>query len=92
MVNGNFRFVLRDAQEISKLTRNIKKVQDLDSGTVYQDQADILISGTGSLNNWKWPAIPGLHDFKGKLMHSARWDESYDYTVSILHITKYMAC
>jgi cation diffusion facilitator CzcD-associated flavoprotein CzcO len=40
-----------------------------------------LISATGSLNNWQWPSIPGLHDFKGKLMHSASWDEDYDYTV-----------
>ena len=24
--------------------------------------------------------IPGLHDFKGKLVHSAAWDESLDLT------------
>jgi cation diffusion facilitator CzcD-associated flavoprotein CzcO len=24
-------------------------------------------------SKWKWPAIPGLHDFKGKLVHSANW-------------------
>lgn len=66
-------------QKDQKLTFN--KVQDLDSGSVYSDQADILISATGALNNWKWPDIPGLHDFKGKLMHSARWDEDYDYSV-----------
>ena len=71
-----------------KLTWDAKKIQDLESGTIYKDQADILISATGSLNNWKWPDIPGLHDFKGKLMHSARWDESYDYTVSICFITE----
>ncbi|KAJ5640723.1 hypothetical protein N7528_000348 [Penicillium herquei] len=32
------------------------------------------------LNSWKWPKIPGLHDFKGKVMHSATWDTQYDYT------------
>lgn len=32
----------------------------------------------GVLNKWKWPTIPGLHDFKGKLMHSARYEEGYD--------------
>lgn len=57
------------------------QIQDLASGTVHPDQCDVLISATGALNNWKWPNIPGLHDFKGKLMHSACWDESYDYTV-----------
>lgn len=59
----------------------LDQVKDLVSNTMKSDECDILISGTGSLNNWKWPSIPGLHDFKGKLMHSASWDESYDYTV-----------
>ena len=29
------------------------------------------------MNNWKWPDIPGLHKFKGKLMHSAAYEEGY---------------
>jgi cation diffusion facilitator CzcD-associated flavoprotein CzcO len=29
---------------------------------------------------WKWPDIPGLHDFKGCLVHSANWDHEYDYS------------
>jgi cation diffusion facilitator CzcD-associated flavoprotein CzcO len=33
-----------------------------------------------SLSNWKWPDIQGLHDFKGKLMHSAHADETTDFT------------
>ncbi|KAH1294934.1 hypothetical protein KXV95_006656 [Aspergillus fumigatus] len=56
------------------------KVQDIQTDTVYTDECNILISATGALNSWKWPDIPGLHDFKGKLQHSARWDENYDYT------------
>ncbi|KAJ5754168.1 uncharacterized protein N7511_008321 [Penicillium nucicola] len=55
------------------------QIQDLDSSAIYQDHCDILIQATGALNAWKWPSIPGLHDFKGKLMHSATWDENYDY-------------
>lgn len=31
-------------------------------------------------SNWKWPDIKGLHDFKGKLLHSARWDVDWDYS------------
>lgn len=31
-------------------------------------------------SNWKWPEIEGLHDFRGKLLHSARWDSDWDYT------------
>lgn len=25
-------------------------------------------------SSWKWPAIEGLHDFKGPKIHSANWD------------------
>ncbi|KAL4898718.1 hypothetical protein BDV59DRAFT_197596 [Aspergillus ambiguus] len=56
------------------------QVEDIDNKSTIQDQCDVLISASGALNSWKWPRIPGLHDFKGKLMHSASWDESYDYS------------
>ncbi|KAJ5887739.1 hypothetical protein N7495_007780 [Penicillium taxi] len=56
------------------------QVEDSDSGKIYDDKADILIQATGALNNWAWPSIPGLHDFKGKLMHSARWEDDFDYS------------
>ncbi|PVH68350.1 FAD/NAD(P)-binding domain-containing protein [Cadophora sp. DSE1049] len=45
----------------------------------YQDEADVLIVARGGLNNIKWPAIPGLHSFKGEVMHSAAWNERYDF-------------
>ncbi|KAE8408281.1 hypothetical protein BDV37DRAFT_296468 [Aspergillus pseudonomiae] len=51
---------------------------DLQTGQTFEDNADVLITGTGQLNEWKWPPIPGLHSFKGKLLHSACWDETYD--------------
>lgn len=47
---------------------------------VLQDECDILVSGVGFLSNWRWPSIPGLHSFKGRLMHSAVWDHSFDST------------
>ncbi|KAL2848916.1 hypothetical protein BJY01DRAFT_262438 [Aspergillus pseudoustus] len=49
-------------------------------GAIFQDRVDVFINAGGVLNNWKWPAIEGLHTFKGKLIHSARWDEDYDFT------------
>ncbi|KAL3488334.1 hypothetical protein BJX62DRAFT_253348 [Aspergillus germanicus] len=49
-------------------------------GTVFQDRVDVFINAGGVLNNWKWPSIEGLHSFQGKLIHSARWDEDYDFT------------
>lgn len=30
-------------------------------------------------SSWKWPEISGLHDFGGKLLHSADWDNTYNF-------------
>ncbi|KAK5087236.1 hypothetical protein LTR05_004407 [Lithohypha guttulata] len=43
------------------------------------EYADVLVSGQGILNNWKWPAIPGLDTFEGHKCHSANWDHNFDY-------------
>ena len=56
-------------------------MKDLSTGIVKQDVCDILLSASGILNDWKWPEIKGLHDFKGKLLHSAKWDEKHNYSV-----------
>ncbi|KAF2139226.1 uncharacterized protein K452DRAFT_275341 [Aplosporella prunicola CBS 121167] len=49
------------------------------AGTVKEDEADILINGAGFLNKASWPRIEGLDDFRGKIMHTAEWDTSYDW-------------
>ncbi|PNH31320.1 hypothetical protein VD0002_g6237 [Verticillium dahliae] len=54
------------------------KVQDLKSGLVFEETADLVISAKGGLNQIKWPKIKGIEDYQGKLMHSAAWDESVD--------------
>jgi cation diffusion facilitator CzcD-associated flavoprotein CzcO len=46
----------------------------------YRRCMQLLTSPVGILNNWKWPDIEGIHDFKGPLMHSAKWDHSVDFT------------
>ncbi|KAI5460939.1 putative monooxygenase [Mariannaea sp. PMI_226] len=43
-------------------------------------EAEVVISAVGILNNWKWPEVEGLHEFGGKLLHSANWDTTWDYT------------
>jgi cation diffusion facilitator CzcD-associated flavoprotein CzcO len=40
--------------------------------------ASVFISAVGPLTEPKFPDVPGLQDFEGKLMHSARWDHDYD--------------
>ncbi|KAE9986270.1 hypothetical protein EG328_006273 [Venturia inaequalis] len=52
----------------------------------YHDWAYILINGTGILNNWKWPDIEGLHDFKGHLIHSANWDPTVDFDDKVVGV------
>ncbi|KAF9270874.1 FAD/NAD-binding domain-containing protein [Marasmius fiardii PR-910] len=40
----------------------------------FEDTADVLFTGMGGLSRWKWPDIEGLHEFKGKVIHSAQWE------------------
>ena len=54
------------------------KVRNLETDEVLEDAAEFFINAGGVLNSWKMPEIPGLHDFKGKLMHSANYEEGYD--------------
>jgi cation diffusion facilitator CzcD-associated flavoprotein CzcO len=53
----------------------------LDTNEFVEDSADVLVTATGTLNEWKWPDIPGIHSFKGPLLHSANWDDSVDFKV-----------
>ncbi|KAI5281490.1 hypothetical protein KEM52_003923 [Ascosphaera acerosa] len=46
----------------------------------YTLTTDFLISAVGQLNTPSIPALPGLDSFGGKVMHTARWDWTYDYT------------
>jgi len=47
-----------------------------EGGTI-GDSCDVIFSASGVLNNWKWPDIPGIKDFKGKMLHSANWDTEW---------------
>jgi cation diffusion facilitator CzcD-associated flavoprotein CzcO len=38
----------------------------------------IVISAMGPLTEPKLPDVPGLEDFRGKVMHSARWEHDYE--------------
>lgn len=55
-------------------------VRNLATGAMFEDSCDVLISGRGNLNTPSWPDIEGLKEFKGEVMHSATWNESYDFT------------
>ncbi|KAL5119011.1 hypothetical protein ACEQ8H_003140 [Pleosporales sp. CAS-2024a] len=55
------------------------KVQNLATGETISEQSDIVISARGGLNIPSWPEIAGFQTFEGEVMHSARWNESYDF-------------
>lgn len=40
--------------------------------------ADFVICATGVLHNPEFPDIPGLQDFRGDVVHTARWDGDLD--------------
>lgn len=40
--------------------------------------ARVLVSGVGQLSRPAWPDLPGLADFAGPVVHSARWDHDLD--------------
>ncbi|KAF2104348.1 putative monooxygenase [Rhizodiscina lignyota] len=56
------------------------KVENLKTGETFDDEADVVIQARGLLNDYRWPDIEGLQSFEGKLVHSANWDTSYDYS------------
>lgn len=37
----------------------------------------MILYAKGYLNSYKWPKIPGLDSFKGKVIHSAKWPKEY---------------
>ncbi|KAJ5626335.1 hypothetical protein N7510_002644 [Penicillium lagena] len=74
----NYNHKIVSAVWDERKTKWLVKVQNGDK--VFIDECDMFIYAGGNLNNWKWPDIKGLHDFEGKLLHSAAWDESYDFT------------
>ena len=52
-------------------------VEKLDTGEKMSEEADVVISARGALNDYVWPQVEGLWSFKGKIVHSAAWDETF---------------
>ncbi|KAJ6132066.1 hypothetical protein N7471_007281 [Penicillium samsonianum] len=55
------------------------KVEVDQAGTILHDEADILVNASGFLSKTNWPDIEGLSSFKGKLLHTSTWDNTYDW-------------
>jgi cation diffusion facilitator CzcD-associated flavoprotein CzcO len=50
-------------------------VENLATGETFKDDADVVVTARGTLNEPKWPKLPGMKDFKGETMHSAGWND-----------------
>lgn len=62
-------------------------VENIVTGEIFVDQADVVISARGTLNDISWPDIPGLIDMQIPVMHSAAWNQEYvlhDSNLSLL--------
>ncbi|KAF2801808.1 FAD/NAD(P)-binding domain-containing protein [Mytilinidion resinicola] len=60
------------------------KIHDVQNDKMIDDEADIVVMAWGMLNNWEFPKIPGISDFKGANMHTANYDESFDPTDKVV--------
>lgn len=67
----NARVVRADYDESAHLWR----VFLADGGSA---TARFVICATGWLTKPKWPALPGLDDFRGEVVHTARWDPALE--------------
>jgi cation diffusion facilitator CzcD-associated flavoprotein CzcO len=66
-----------DSKNRWKVDVNVIGHKDAEYTPAYSIECDFLISAVGQLNQPRYPEIEGLQDFKGKIMHSARWDWSH---------------
>lgn len=74
-IRNAFRFGVEVDKAVFDETHSVWQVQ-AKGGKIWR--ARYLITATGALTQPKLPDIPGVGDFAGKTMHTARWDHAYD--------------
>lgn len=57
----------------------IVEIEDLETHHRHLKRCKILISAIGALSLPKKCDLPGEHQFKGPLFHSAEWDHGFDW-------------
>lgn len=50
-------------------------VEKVDTGETFVDEADVVVSARGTLNDISWPKVEGFSDMKIPTMHSAAWND-----------------
>jgi cyclohexanone monooxygenase len=77
------KFELYEGALFHTMVTSMRWDADIQRWRVTTDRGDELrarfvVMANGLLNIPKLPGIPGIHEFKGKMFHTARWD--YEYT------------
>lgn len=75
-----------DLRRHLRLSTNVTEVRWEEEGQRWHVDIDgrpgltcrYLVMATGFLSHLKVPDIPGLHDFAGDVMHTARWDDDVE--------------
>jgi hypothetical protein len=52
-------------------------VERVKTGEAFVDEADVVISARGTLNDIAWPKLEGMSSHSIPRMHSAAWDDMY---------------
>ncbi|EEH11581.1 monooxygenase [Histoplasma capsulatum G186AR] len=67
-----------DARKWRIVVKVAGESKDAEFADQYTLTSDFLVSAVGQLNSPSYPPIPGIEDFQGRIIHSARWDWTYD--------------
>ncbi|KAN0102792.1 FAD/NAD(P)-binding domain containing protein [Hyaloscypha variabilis] len=65
--------------QIYEYLKRTSSKYDADRYMKFGHEIKSAIWNESKANAWKYPDIEGITSFKGKLLHSASWDESYDF-------------
>ncbi|KAA8911483.1 hypothetical protein FN846DRAFT_1000864 [Sphaerosporella brunnea] len=75
---------IRFSRRIKKAEWNVETkrwevtVENVETGEVVVDEADVLVTAIGHFNAWKLPEYPGIEEFEGHLRHSSNWDPTFE--------------
>ncbi|KAL1981042.1 hypothetical protein VTN96DRAFT_3151 [Rasamsonia emersonii] len=73
-----FRQKVQRAEWVAEETKWKLTIEDLNSGEVYEDRLDFLVSAIGHFNAWRLPDYPGIDTYQGVLFHSSNWNHDVD--------------
>lgn len=59
-------------------------VENTLTGRTFIQEADVVVSARGTLNEKYWPKVDGFSDLKIPTMHSAAWDDRWVFEPGLL--------